>query len=455
MYVLLIIISTKKSFIKVFIKMNICVLLFLAHDGVYHPQLWETWKQQSLKLLTNTEILFKVHAPSTVNHNLDFCTQYAILNADSGSKLNFGNSGWCDLSLVWQYIKALHHILQDPIIQAQEDVKICLVSGSDIPFKNGAKVLNEPFFHSDQFCNFQEGHSQWISITKETALKLDEEFFRSKSKFKQIYQKMVVKDFDSCPDETFLLFFSAFQPKNNKCTTYDLLRPGLESPMEWTSFEEPNHVVFFGPRKYLAWSLKTALLFASIETYSSTEFAFRKVMSTVIFTPEIIQEFFITNLWNPNISIEERIRQFNSLNSGMKITSPQSQQYINPLTQPLTYKQDKRGVQKKRIQQELSTTNLYFNKLNQDQLRNVDYHIPTIISQMKKKQTLSIQQQIQQSKKFGEKFESVIFEDIVNYFKAHPELSVDNKRSIIEKAPKRFWYYLTRNFLPHEKKSRR
>lgn len=436
--------------------MNICVLLFLAHDGVYHPQLWETWKQESLKLLTNTEILFKVHAPSTASHHLDFCTQYSIVNTDTGTKLNFGNSGWCDLSLVWQYIKALHHVLQDPIIQTQENVKICLVSGSDIPFKNGASVFNKAFFDTDQFCNFEKGHSQWISITKETALKLDEEFYSNKSKLRQIYQKMVVKDFDSCPDETFLHFFSAFQPKNDKCTTYDLLRPGLESPMEWTSLEEPNHVVFFGPHKYLAWSLKTALLFASIETYSSTEFAFRKVMFSVVFTPEIIQEFFIDNLWNTNISLEQRIAQFNSLHSGMKITSPHSQQYINPLTQPATYAHDSRGFEKKRIQQQLASTNLHYHKLNQDQLRNVDYHIPTIISQMKKKQALSIQQQLQQSKKFGEQFENIVFQDIVNYFKSHPELSVDNKKLIIGKAPKRFWVYLTRNFLPRDvKKSRR
>jgi hypothetical protein len=178
-------------------------------------------------------------------------------------------------------------------------------------------------------------------------------------------------------------------------------------------------------------------------------------MSSVVFTPEIIQEFFIANLWNASISLEERIVQFNLLNSGMKITSPQSQQYINPLTQPATYAHDSRGVQKKKIQQQLATTNLYYHKLNQDQLRNVDYHIPTIISQMKKKQALSMQQQLQQSQKFGEKFENVVFQDIVNYFKAHPELTVDNKRSIIGKAPKRFWYYLSRNFLPHEKKSRR
>jgi hypothetical protein len=179
-------------------------------------------------------------------------------------------------------------------------------------------------------------------------------------------------------------------------------------------------------------------------------------MSSVVFTPEIIQEFFIANLWNASISLEERIAQFNSLHSGMKVTSPQTQQYINPLTQPATYTQDTRRVQKKRIQQQLATTNLYYNKLNQDQLRNVDYHIPTIISQMKKKQSLSIQQQIQQSKKFGEQFENVVFQDIVNYFKAHPELTVDNKKSIIGKAPKRFWYYLIRNFLPRdEKKSRR
>lgn len=435
--------------------MNICVLLFLAHDGIYHPLIWELWKQESLKLLTNTEIVFKVHAPSTCNHHLDFCTQYSIINTDTGSKLNFGNSGWCDLSLVWQYIKALHYVLEDPMIRDEPMVKICLVSGADIPFKNGAKVFHDSFFRTDQFCNFQEGHSQWISVTKETALKLDDEFYKNKSKFRQLYQKMVVKEFDSCPDETFLQFFSAFQPKNYRCTTYDLLRPGLESPMEWTSFKEPNHVVFFGPKKYLAWSLKTALLFASIETYSSTEFVFRKVLSTVVFTPEIIQEFFIANLWNVGISLEERIVQFNSLHCGMNITSPQSLQYISPLTEPATYANDHRAEEKKRIQQQLANANLYHHKLSQDQLRTVDYHIPTIIKQMKKKQTLSIEQQLQQFKKFGQKFENVVFQDIVNYLKAHPDLLVDHKKSIIARAPKRFWTYLTRNFLPTERKSRR
>jgi len=433
-----------------FIKMNTCVLLFLAHDGVYHPQIWEIWKQESLKLVPNTEILFKVHAPSTANHHLDFCTEYLILNTDTGTKLSFGNSGWCDLSLVWQYIKALHFVLLDPIIRAEQNVKICLVSGADIPFKSGAKVFNEAFFHTDQFCNFEEGHSQWISVTKETALRLDEEFYTNKSKFREIYQSIVQKKIQICPDETFLKFFSTFQPGESSCTTYDLLRPGFESPMEWTSFEERNHVVFFGPKIFLAWSLKIALSFVSIETYSSTEFVFRKVMPSVVFTPKVIQDFFIGNLWNPSISVQDRIRQFNSIEppTGMNIISQHNQQYINPLTQPAFYGQDRRGLQKKIIQEQLATTNLYYNKLDEDQLRAIDYHLPTVIQQMKKKPTLTIQQQIQESKKFGQKFKDVVFQDIVKYLKAHPEFSVFQKLSIIERASKKYWHYLIATFIP-------
>jgi len=311
-------------------KKPIVVLYFLAHDGVFQPGLWELWRKITLcYLLSSCEILFRVHSAQTVSQHPEFCETYAIRNPQ-GQRIPFGKTRWCETSIPWQFIKGLHYILQEPVIQQATDVKICLLSGHDIPFKNGVKVFQKPFFKTDDICWINKEkwttHSQWIGITKPTAVLIDEFFHEDLATLKELIKSNL------CPDESFLhldlythsqkrdklqqhLKHSCTPPVPNSprydCIIQDRLRSlSYFSPVEYTGQTSTRrqvlHNVIFN-----YWTIKTSLLYSACSNYNNRVFSFRKVGS-VDFSDEDIHKLFVETLWNPRVSFNALVVQFNN-----------------------------------------------------------------------------------------------------------------------------------------------
>jgi hypothetical protein len=304
----------------------IVVIYFLAHNGVYQSEIWESWREVSLAYLDNSiDIIFRVHSEPNPPFGTQFCAENAILNS-RGKKIPFGKSAWCEPSLPWQYIKGLHFILQDPIIENSPKVKICLVSGSDIPFKNGVSVFTKKYFDNDNLCwiNDFKNHSQWIAVTKPTAKILDRIFYDNEENFKNFLIRGIQTG--GCPDENLInadkhSYFSIpdknflkdtlYKSQSKKCSVQDRLRPFLfrNSPVQFKdSFENQLNQIFLKNNKN-RWSLKTTLLFCACYNYFSDYFTFRKVTTVPL---QNSLNFFMENLWNPNKSLYERIVEFNN-----------------------------------------------------------------------------------------------------------------------------------------------
>jgi len=301
----------------------VVVIYFLAHKGVYQPLIWQMWRESSLAFLDNSiEILFKVHSEANPPYGTQFCNENAILSSHH-EPIPFGKSAWCEPSLPWQYIKGLHFILQDPLVAKTKKVKICLVSGADIPFKNGVSVFTKNYFNYDNLCWINQknaSHSQWITVTKKTAKILDQVFYDEQN-FKNFLIKGLQKS--GCPDQSLLNSdFHSFSWENmnllktlgfnsEKCSVQDRLRPFAirNSPVEFNdSLQNQLHQIYLKKNKN-AWSLKTSLLFSACYNYYNDYFTFRKV-TTVPLNKSL--KFFMENLWNPNKSFYERIVEFNN-----------------------------------------------------------------------------------------------------------------------------------------------
>jgi hypothetical protein len=301
----------------------IVVIYFLAHNGVYQTELWESWREVSLAYLDNSiDIIFRVHSEPNPPFGTHFCAENAILNS-RGQKIPFGKSAWCEPSLPWQYIKGLHFILEDPLLERTKKVKICLVSGADIPFKNGVSVFTKSYFDYDNLCWIRQGvgnHSQWISVTKKTAKILDQVFYDEQN-FKKFLLKGI--QIDGCPDQNLLnsnFHFFSYDTMNllktlgfnsEKCSVQDRLRPHLvrNSPVEFKeSFQNQLNQIYLDKNKN-NWSLKTSLLFCACYNYYNDYFTFRKVTTVPLHNS---LNFFMENLWNPNKSLYERIVEFNN-----------------------------------------------------------------------------------------------------------------------------------------------
>ena len=301
----------------------IVVIYFLAHNGVYQTEIWDSWRELSLAYLNNSiDIIFRVHSESNPPFGTQFCAENAILNS-RGQKIPFGKSAWCEPSLPWQYIKGLHFILQDPLIERTRKVKICLVSGADMPFKNGVSVFTKKYFDYDNLCWIRQGsgnHSQWIAVTKKTAKILDQVFYDPQN-FKKFLLKGI--QIDGCPDQNLLnsnFHFFSYDTMNllktlglnsEKCSVQDRLRPHLvrNSPVEFKeSFQNQLNQIYLDKNKN-NWSLKTSLLFSACYNYYNDYFTFRKVTTVPLHNS---LNFFMENLLNPNKSLYERIVEFNN-----------------------------------------------------------------------------------------------------------------------------------------------
>lgn len=197
----------------------------------------------------------------------------------------FGNTEWCDMSIVYEYLKGLGGILQLEAIKqlADEGIRsrcaIMLVSGTDIPIQspkyftvdNYKKLSEESFnfiiapgdidiFKTSQKIqiNYLKLCTQWHILSLETAKKLYEfytrPFFINEGKITtrlfELYNKIIHTKRIECPDEQFIFDFlketASLDEFDYKLLTVSYVKSTANhySPIEWSSWGTINLCVY-------------------------------------------------------------------------------------------------------------------------------------------------------------------------------------------------------------------
>jgi len=260
--------------------LQIIVILMLSHKEPSQPKLWDEWLKQSRQTLSeNQKLVFYVHTLQELCPT-DFYESY-------GLGLKFGSTSWCSPSIVYEYLKALCDVVKNPEIRHAKDCLICLVSGDDIPIANGSFLFTDDIIKQDNIPSVQGGggHSQWIWLTRDTAMALVQQYLIPNSnQFMHIFlntlQKRIEDEtYKKCLDETFLYdyhFDDIYRTANHKRRTenWKLNRMG---PIEWEDWasiyplERGRMKGFF--------TLEQAILIGLL--INQELFFFRKVMSSV------------------------------------------------------------------------------------------------------------------------------------------------------------------------------
>jgi len=278
------------------------IILFIAHEGVTQPSLWNYWKEKSEN---NSRIVFKVHAPSVPKYGKTFCEENSIGFYDT-------NSGWCEPSLILVYLQIIKAIILE-----YDNSVIYLVSGYDIPITSSnllfSKIENsvwgkqELYPSQSKLCYIGETLHQWLALNSKDAIAIhkimiDDGFYKELVKrwLDNIHKSL--KKGIGCPDESFIALCikenkekfleyggseKLLETTNNSfCTTFDIRSiSGAPSPVTWTSLYEKQLVSNFLPSVIKGKCLKTSLYFMILQVRISSysvdgNFFFRKVAST-------------------------------------------------------------------------------------------------------------------------------------------------------------------------------
>jgi hypothetical protein len=260
---------------------NCLIILFLAHDGVKVPNVWEAWKEATeAELNPETDLLlYKVHTPEAMKG--EFERKY-----DLG--LESKATSWCSPSLVSEYIRMLKKTLE-VIPPDIENVLISLVSGTDIPILNGVQIFKDKLQESvcytsrSRYKIAKDSHIQWLSLRKETAQDLIE-------KWETVDKPRVFRELvhtNDCFDNTFLIKLGV--ETKSICSHHAEVRNNSTSPIQWRSFDEPTLIYsnalktidsiyeHISPVLKMMVNLKILLLYMKIFSSQKNVF-FRKVM---------------------------------------------------------------------------------------------------------------------------------------------------------------------------------
>jgi len=239
------------------------VLVFLAHDGITQPKVWELWHNMCS---FRDNLKFFVHCP------IDKVPESTLFNR---LDLSFGNTAWCQPSLVFEHLRAIKKTMQTLHFNSETECLYCLVSGTDIPLRNADCLFNCKYetmirMLYPQYWNYvgypsysHLKHSQWMVLASSEANIIINECIKddysATSEFKKYVMDILCysQGFKSCPDETIIgrILFDKMQngvPVNmnvqalNNIITWDARAirdsyPWLQagsyhnSPIEWYS----------------------------------------------------------------------------------------------------------------------------------------------------------------------------------------------------------------------------
>lgn len=136
------------------------VILFVAHDGVSQPNIWELFKQRHID--ENADIQFRVlaQADNKIKMGSEFVKQYR-LQGDYCMK----PTNWSSFSVVYEILYAFWVIYLE---LGGNFERIFLISGTDIPIVSLAQWIHD---NPSKTANYAGGnkdksvHSTWMSLT--------------------------------------------------------------------------------------------------------------------------------------------------------------------------------------------------------------------------------------------------------------------------------------------------
>lgn len=189
------------------------VIIFLAYDGVWQPNIWKLWLKKSAHLPQASHMHLAVHAPEELKKNKRFEKKYDINRFSEGDSIQFEKTGWCKMSIVIETLKAFQKAYLH--FEANKDtyprVQYYLVSGACIPVKPLKMSVIVPYVTSLRVFGNNYSHSQWMSLTHpvmghllnesikpETILKTNNDLTDN---FVDIYLSFHCYNKKYCPDE--------------------------------------------------------------------------------------------------------------------------------------------------------------------------------------------------------------------------------------------------------------
>jgi len=218
--------------------MDVLVVLFLAHTGVSQPWLWTTWlEKSSSRLSSNQKILLLVHCPDEKGD--DFSRRHRL-------DLEFKSTSWCSPSLAVEYLRMLEATLAHGEVASSRYCTIVLVSGTDVPVRNGASAFRH-VGHSSVCVGDPRsgGHLQWNALSKQdadtlvrrwNALSLDQ---RRELALKYMRPGVVCLDNHIITE----LLGNVESLRRSRididCPYHHEVKIFSASPVEWVSFKEP------------------------------------------------------------------------------------------------------------------------------------------------------------------------------------------------------------------------
>jgi hypothetical protein len=343
-------------------KTKIAIILFLAHEGVTQPLLWEKWKDlfESESIYKNYKIIYKVHCPYYVKYGSDFCKKYKL------KKLLFLKTSWCSPSLVYEYIRCLRHITEHvPEYKNNSDVLILLTSGYDIPIAPPHRLFRNNFNKLNHLCmNEFDTNIQWIALTKKLVTKVVDYFTD------EIFRQFLLFNLTNggCSDETFLKFFFteniqtyvalSLEQKQN-CVERDFRQKRNDpSPILWkntTEIRTMNYRIL----NYTVDVIDAIFIARSIKDGDHILF-FRKIANTCQFDLNIFYDF----IWNSSKNRNDFLRITRSFPS---------------LPALISTTDDPKSVQVKKTRQQIKKNSKIVTYLPIKQLANLNFDYPSIM----------------------------------------------------------------------------
>lgn len=144
------------------------VVVFLAYDGVWQPKIWKLWLEKAVQLPEYSKLHLMVHAPEETKKEGSFEKEYDINRFSEGDPIRFERTGWCEMSIVTETLKAFQKAYLHMAAAATPDAQVhyYLVSGACIPVKPVRLFFRTPYVTIlRMFSNTTLTHSQWSAFT--------------------------------------------------------------------------------------------------------------------------------------------------------------------------------------------------------------------------------------------------------------------------------------------------
>lgn len=145
------------------------VIVFLAYDGVWQPNVWKLWLEKAAKLPQYSKVHLMVHAPEKTKKEGSFEKAYDINRFPEGDPIRFERTGWCEMSIVIETLKAFQkaylHMAAMTATATDARVHYYLVSGACIPVKPVRLFFITPYCTVLRKFGENFSHSQWMTLT--------------------------------------------------------------------------------------------------------------------------------------------------------------------------------------------------------------------------------------------------------------------------------------------------